>query len=107
MRDFAKLSHEEMCEFAALTRQFEDELAANGVEICYTTGVEDILTVIEPYILDELQLLNVSEMVNAYVGFTHPHLSRPFEVTNFIEERLINLANSDMLSTDEAAEILY
>jgi len=45
VRDFVKLSQEEMCDFVSLTRYIEDEVAAMGgnAEITYTTGVETIL----------------------------------------------------------------
>lgn len=45
LRDFSKLSQEEMCEFVSLTRYIEDEVASMGgnAEITYTTGVEIIL----------------------------------------------------------------
>jgi hypothetical protein len=45
VRDFSKLSQEEMCDFVSLTRYIEDEVAAMGgnAEITYTTGVETIL----------------------------------------------------------------
>ena len=65
-----------------------------NAELTYTTAVEAILETLEPYIQDEITLLTVGELINAYVGFTHPHISRPFQITNLIEARLLNSALS-------------
>ena len=52
-----------------------------------------MLKTVEPYIADEMALLSVQDLVNAYIGFSHPHSSQPFEVLSLIEARLINGVN--------------
>lgn len=109
VKDFSLLTQEEMCEFVALTRNLEDEVASMGghTDIDYTTQVEQILTTIEPYVQDEISLLTVNDLINAYVGFSHTHVSRPFQIINLLEARLINLAHGQKINFHDATEILY
>jgi hypothetical protein len=109
VRDISELSSEEMCEFVALTRNIEDEVASMGgnAEITYTTQVEAILSTVEPYVLEEISLLTVTDLMNAYIGFTHTHVSKPFEITNVLESKLIKLSITKKMSFDDAAEVLF
>lgn len=45
--------------------------------------------------------------MNAYIGFTHTHVSKPFQITNMLEAKLINYAVMKKMSFDDAAEVLY
>lgn len=109
VRDISHVSSEEMCEFVALTRNLEDEVASMGgnAEINYTTQVEAILTTIEPYVVEELSLLTVTDLMNAYIGFTHTHVSKPFEITNALESKLIKLSITKKMNFDDASEVLF
>ena len=109
VKDFSNLSQEEMCDFVSLTRYIEDEVASMGgnAEITYTTGVEIILQTVEPYIQEELSLLSISDLINAYIGFTHPHVSRPFQITNLIEAKIINMTLGQKLSLEDSVEVLH
>lgn len=51
--------------------------------------------------------MTINDLINAQIGFTHPHVSRPFQITSLIEAKLINLSMSEKLSIDDLAEILH
>ena len=60
-----------MCDFVSVLRSISDD----GITETYNHGfgfIDTALETVEPYIVDELNLLKIKDLTNAYVGFTHP-----------------------------------
>lgn len=69
--------------------------------------MESTLETIEPYIVDELPILNVTDLTNAYIGFTHSDAGQRFEILDLIETKLVNLTFDKKISLEESIEILF
>jgi|688.fasta_scaffold1262172_1 hypothetical protein len=39
--------------------------------------------------IEEINLLSVKDMLNTYIGYSHPHVSKRFDILDLIETRLI------------------
>lgn len=86
------LNTQEQCDFVASLRQVFDELAdfsgQVGTEINHTTQVEATLETIQPYIISKINVLTVEDLTNAFIGFSHPHVSERFDILDQIEGKI-------------------
>ena len=96
-----------MCEFANTLRHIQDESASISGQVNQSNVVEVCLETIEPYIVDELPVLSMHDMVQAYIGFTHPHTTKRLPILDLIEARMLNDALDNKIDLESCIEILY
>lgn len=98
-----------MCEFAATLRNIEDDITrmSGNTQVNHVTYVESTLETIEPYIVDELPILLVKDLTNAYIGFTHTNVSQRLEILDLIETKLINITLDKKISVTDSIDLLY
>ena len=79
-----------MCDFVGTLRFIEDETASMSGQVNENNTIEITLETVEPYIVDELPILSIHDQAQAYIGFTHPHTTKRFEILDLIEAKLLN-----------------
>lgn len=84
-RDIQQLEMSERCHFINLMRQLRDD---NAGEALYPTFVQSVLETAEPYLKDDLSFMDVHDLVNLLVGFTHPDATNRLALADIIEQRL-------------------
>ena len=57
--------------------------------------------------MDELPILSMHDLVQAYIGFTHPHSTKRLEIIDLIETRMLNNAFEKKIDFGSCVEILY
>ena len=66
-------------------RNVEDGIAAHTGSVDFETGIESALKTIEPYITEDIAIMDVQEMIDTYVGFSHPHVSQRPKILDILE----------------------
>lgn len=66
-----------------------------------------ILEKLEPYIAENLDLLTAEDLINCFVGFSHPHCQKRLTILDEIEEKIIASASLGQLKIEESADMLY
>jgi hypothetical protein len=69
--------------------------------------VEATLETVEPYIVDELPILSIIDQASAYIGFTHPHTTKRFEILDLLEARMLYHILESKIDLSSCIEILY
>ena len=69
--------------------------------------MEATLETVEPYIADELPILSIIDQASAYIGFTHPHTTKRFEILDLLEAKMLNHALESKIDLSSCIEILY
>ena len=52
-------------------------------------------------------MLTSEDIVNVFVGFSHPHCQKRLPILDAIEEKLISSASHNELKIEECTEILF
>ena len=108
VRDFSKLSPEDMCEFASVLRNIEKDGISGTSQFNHEfTLLDNTLETIEPYIVEEMNLLKVRDLANAYVGFTHPLASKSFEIIDVLEQKLTSMILDNKMTLPDQIDMLY
>lgn len=87
----------------------EDENAGQQVSghIDFSTSIDYYLETVEPYIADQLNYLQVNDILNAIVGFSHPHCTKRLDVLDLLEARLVHVLNTNEIDFENTAHILF
>lgn len=108
-KDISRLNLTEKCEFLRTLTLVEDEAAtmqASG-QVDFTTTIDYYLETIEPYIMDQLNVMTLNDVLNAIVGFSHPQSTRRYDVLDALESRLVSACGTNQMGLEEAAHVLY
>lgn len=106
-RDIQQLEMSERCHFINLMRQLNDEAVNKTGKALYPTFVQSVLETSEPYLKDDLSFMDVHDLVNLLVGFTHPDTTKRLALADLIEQRLTQLALNNPLVFKDLAPALY
>ena len=94
----------ERCQFISLLRTLKDGTPG---EKLYPTFVQNVLEASEPYLMEDVSLMDVSDLVNVLVGYTHPDTYNRLALADVIEQRLTQLALNNKLEFKTLAPALY
>ena len=105
------LSIQDQCDFVRTLYFIEDEAAeqmvASQTQLEFATSLELILEKVEPYLASNIELLTNEDLINCFIGFSHPHCQKRLPILDSIEDRLIAAATLDQLSLNENIESIY
>lgn len=74
----------------------------------HPTGIDAVLKTIEPYLVDEIALMTVEDMINTFVAYTHPHASQRLAILDLLETKITLLASQPkQLNLSDCANILH
>ena len=96
-RDISQLNLREKCEFLRTLTLVEDEAAtmqASG-QVDFTTTIDHYLEIIEPYILDQINVMTLNDVLNAIIGFSHSQSTRRYGVLDALESRLVSACSTN------------
>jgi len=77
-----------------------------GQMVGNSPNMEVILETIEPYITENLPNLTLVDLTNAFIGFSHPHVSTRLGILDLLETKLVTLAKTNKITFSDASFIL-
>ena len=107
-RDISELNLSEKTHFVTILRNIEDETAVNVGQVEHQTTVEAVLKTIEPYLMDDIAVMNVEDLTNTFVAYSHPHVSKRPGILDILETKIIMLAQQPKgLSMRDCSSMLH
>ena len=104
--EFNSLATPSQIEFLGLLAHVLDETASYHTEIDFVTSIDGILETLEPYFQEKLEVLSFDQLVDTYIGFSHPHTSRRPDILDMIETKLIASVQAKQASKTQLERLL-